>query len=294
MTVSGRPSESLSSQDELVDLHSHTTASDGVLSPTELVDLAASRGLKILAITDHDSTEGIEEALEAARFHPNLQIVPGIEIGTDVTNGEVHILGYLLDYHNPSFQEQLKVMRESRQGRGKRIVAKLANLGIKIEWKRVQEIAGGGSVGRPHIAQAMFERGYIPSLQEAFIKYIGRTGPAYAERYKLTPLEAVKLIARVGGLPVIAHPGDIQSLEALVKKLKPAGLVGIEVYYDGYPPEVMNDLRKLAERHGLIPCGGSDFHGRTPGAESELGSTKVPMPSAQRLLALAQQQSARG
>ncbi|MDO8674189.1 MAG: PHP domain-containing protein, partial [Dehalococcoidia bacterium] len=231
MTVIGQPSELLSNKDQLVDLHSHTSASDGILSPASLVKLAAAKGVQILAITDHDSTHGVEEALAVARSFPNLLVIPGIEIGTDVPNGEVHVLGYYVHYGDQAFQRKLEMLRNARLVRAQKMIARLAKMGVKIEWIRVQEIAGSGSVGRPHLAQAMFEKGYITSLQEAFTKYIGRNCPAYAERYKLTPTEAVQLIASVGGLPVIAHPADIQELEALVKKLKPAGLVGIEAYY---------------------------------------------------------------
>ncbi|MDO8673992.1 MAG: PHP domain-containing protein [Dehalococcoidia bacterium] len=289
MTMNEPLSKPLSSKDRIVDLHSHTSASDGILSPAELVRLAAVRGVSILAITDHDSTQGIEEAIATACSLLDLVVIPGVEIGTDIPNGEVHILGYYVNFRDQAFQSQLEMLRESRLGRARNMIAKLADMGIRIEWSRVQEIAGNGAVGRPHIAQAMFENGHINSLQEAFTKYIGRNGPAYAERFKLTPTGAVQLITSVGGLPVIAHPADIRGLEALVKKLKPAGLVGIEAYYDGYPPEVVGNMVKLANKYDLIPCGGSDFHGRTPEEESDLGSTRVPPESAQRLLALAQQ-----
>lgn len=269
------------------DLHLHSTASDGRLSPQELVRLAAQKGLEVMALTDHDSVEGIVPALEAARAFPPLRVIPGVEIGTDIPHGEVHILGYFVDYTSPQLQETLSRLRNARQERALKMIAKLRNLGIRLEWERVQELAGGGSVGRPHIAQAMLEKGYIPSLREAFIKYIGREGPAYAERMKLTPEEAVEVIKGAGGLAVLAHPLDMEPLEAIIASLKRVGLVGLEVYYNGYPPEAMSDMESLARRHGLILTGGSDFHGLDSATETPLGGVDIPEEAVKSLLALA-------
>ena len=179
-----------------VDLHMHTTESDGRLTPTQLVDVAASNGARIIAITDHDSTQGLAEAYRAAEKHPQLTIIPGIELSTDIPGSEVHILGYFLDYHRPAFQDILNDFREAREDRGRRMVDKLAEMGMPVSWDRVRELAGGGdgAVGRPHVAQAMVEEGYVPAIKDAFDLYIGRTGLAYAERPKLTPPEAVKMI----------------------------------------------------------------------------------------------------
>lgn len=268
-----------------VDLHLHTTASDGRLSPAEVVQLAVKLGLSIIAITDHDTTDGIEPALAAARSFPSLKVIPGVEIGTDIPHGEVHVLGYFIDYAQLELQRTLERLRNSRQDRARRMIAKLEKLGIRIEWSRVQELAGGGSIGRPHIAQAMFERGYIPSIREAFIKYIGREGPAYAEREKMTPAEAVELVISCGGLPVLAHPADIDDLEGFLAQLVAAGLVGIEAYYDGYARETIRWLVSLADKHGLIPCGGSDYHGLDSNAETPPGGVDIPLESARRLIA---------
>ncbi|MBI4301660.1 MAG: PHP domain-containing protein [Chloroflexi bacterium] len=274
-----------------VDLHLHTSASDGRLSPDELVHLAAQRGLRVIAITDHDSTEGIDAALAVAKGFPQLKVIPGVEVGTDIPRGEVHVLGYFIDHHDQAFQTTLKNLRHSRLKRAQTMVAKLADMGIHIEWQRVLELAGGGSVGRPHVAQAMFEAGYIPSLQEAFIKYIGRDGPAYAEREKMTPLEAVELVVKAKGLAVLAHPADIEVLEELLPKLQAAGLVGLEVYYNSYPPEVVARLEALAREKGLIACGGSDYHGLQSSVERDLGTVDVPLTAAEELIALAENKS---
>jgi len=232
-----------------VDLHLHTTASDGRLDPGVLVGVAAKKGLSVIAITDHDSIDGIAPALLAAESFPSLRVIPGVEINTDITNGEVHILGYFIDYRNKELERALETLRNSREARARKMIAKLGELGIDVEWQRVKELAGGGSIGRPHIAQAMFERGYILSFQEAFIKYIGRQGPAYAERERLSPVEAVALVVKAGGLPVLAHPADIADLEELLIELKQAGLVGLEAYYNGYRRAT---IARLVDLRGIL------------------------------------------
>ena len=244
----------------VVDLHLHTTASDGRLTPTELINLVASKGLKAIAVTDHDSTEGLAEALEAAKAYPELKVIPGIELSTDIPGDEIHILAYFINYHEQGVQETLQKFRVGRMGRAKGMVEKLREMGIDIEWQRVQEIAGDGTLGRPHIARAMVEKGYIAQPQEAFSKYIGRNGPAYVEREKLTPSEAVRLITGWGGVAVVAHPAEIGDLSHTLEELKGVGLVGMEVYYAQYPPEKILELANIADKHGLLPCGGSDYH----------------------------------
>jgi predicted metal-dependent phosphoesterase TrpH len=170
-----------------VDLHIHSNYSDGKFYPSELVEKAANLGLKVMAISDHDSVDGIPSAVSAARAFPNLTFIPGVEISTDVPHGEIHVLGYFVDYNNPALLDTLRKMRESRVERARKMVNKLAGMGMKLEWSRVQQIAQSSAVGRPHIAQAMQEKGYISSFKEAFHKYIGRDGPAYVERDKMTP-----------------------------------------------------------------------------------------------------------
>ncbi len=269
------------------DLHIHTTTSDGRLSPTEIVHKAIRLGLSVIAITDHDSVDGIEPALVAATGHPNLLVIPAVELNTDVPQGEIHILGYFIDYQDQSLGGRLQSLRRSRKERGQKIVAKLAQLGIHINWNRVLESAAGAAMGRPHIAQAMLEQGYITSLQEAFDRYIGRNGPAYVEREGLTPAEAVALVLRAKGLPVLAHPAGIEGLESIILELKQAGLVGLEVYYNGYTRGIISRLLDLAQRHSLIPSGGSDYHGIA--AEDALGNVEVPPESIAQLISLAQQ-----
>ncbi|MFC2016603.1 PHP domain-containing protein [Chloroflexota bacterium] len=274
-----------------VDLHIHSTVSDGLLTPAEIVRKSAEAGLTVIALTDHDTVDGIAPALEAAKAFPRLKVIPGIEINTDVPKGEAHVLGYFIDYTHPELQAPLRRMRNSRQERAQGMITKLRNLGLPIEWERVKEIAGSGSIGRPHIARAMLEKGYIASIKEAFTKYIGWGGPAYIEREKRTPEEAVKLILQVNGLPVLAHPFTIKDPEAMVTELKASGLVGIEAYYEGYTAEEINRLVSLAKRHGLITTGGSDYHGLDASAETMIGSADVPIESAEQLIALAERRA---
>jgi predicted metal-dependent phosphoesterase TrpH len=270
-----------------VDLHLHSTASDGKLSPETLVKMAAELGLKYIALTDHDSVAGIPTALEAARAFPGLTFIPGVEISTDVPEGEVHILGYFIDYADPELGKSLEKFRDSRQGRAQGIVTKLKKLGINIDWARVQELAGDGAIGRPHIARAMIEKGYVNKFEEAFEKYIGHGGPAYVERYKMAPAEAVALILSARGLPVLAHPFTVSGPEKLVKGLKTAGLVGLEAYYKDASREDTGTMLRLAEQYGLIATGGSDYHGISASSEVRPGGVDMPLKAAEDLIALA-------
>jgi 3',5'-nucleoside bisphosphate phosphatase len=271
----------------LVDLHVHTSASDGRYAPAELVARAAKAGLTVLAITDHDTVGGITPALEAAQNFPKLTIIPGVEINTDVAGGEAHILGYFIDYNDAALLGKLQEMRNSRQERAQKMVAKLATLGMPLSWDRVTQIAATDSIGRPHVAQALLEKGYISSLKEAFEKYIGKKGhPAYVERSKLTPAEACRLIVKAGGLPVLAHPLTLAEPEAMIKDLKNAGLIGIEVYYGTYQTPDVSRLLALASKYRLVATGGSDYHGLDEATETGLGQSGVPMKSASELIAL--------
>ena len=270
-----------------VDLHLHTTYSDGRLTPTQLVDLVAQRGLRVVAVTDHDSTEGLAEAMEAAAKYPDLTIIPGIELSTDIPGNEIHVLGYFINYIDSGFQSTLSEFREGRLDRASRMVSNLEKLGISIDWERVLELSDGGAVGRPHIAQAMVEKGYIKYPQEAFEKYIGRNGPAYAERPKLAPGDAVRMIQGVGGLSVLAHPARyVEDPEGHLPGLKEAGLVGMEVYYKDYTLEEIGDLLGLCNKYDLIPTGGTDYHALGTPGEMEPGSAGPPLEVTRKLFSL--------
>jgi predicted metal-dependent phosphoesterase TrpH len=261
------------------DLHLHTTASDGRLNPAELVRLARTKGLEVIAITDHDSVGGIDEALEEAGHAPTITAIPGVEINTDLATGELHILGYFIDYRDANLALALEKIRESRVGRAHKMVEKLQELGAPIEWSRVQDMAHGESICRPHIAQALLEKGFVGSEREAFDKYIGRNGPAYVEREKIRPSDAVRMIKSVNGLPVLAHPADIKDLNNLIMELKEAGLVGLEAYYGQYDANTVRRMVRLAGEHGLLTTGGSDYHHFGDDREVSLGSVDIPEDS---------------
>jgi len=270
------------------DLHIHSTTSDGRLTPAEVVREAAKRGLKFMSLTDHDTVDGIASAKAAVQSFPGLKLIPGIEISTDIPDGEVHVLGYFIDYTSRELGAKLARFRNSRLNRAKGMVAKLDKLDIHLDWQRVQQIAGSSVMGRPHIAQAMLEKGYIDTFKQAFTDYIGRDGPAYVEREKVTPAEAVALIIKARGLAVLAHPFTAGDPEAMTIELKSAGLAGIETYYNGYSAEEIEQLVKLAQRHNLITTGGSDFHG-IDSSETVIGGTDLPLASVEELIAKARQ-----
>jgi predicted metal-dependent phosphoesterase TrpH len=268
-----------------VDLHIHTTASDGKFSPAEIVRKAWEAGLNYIAICDHDSVEGILPAQAAMRACREMTLINGVEINTDIPTGELHILGYLYDYENPELQSVMVKLRTSRIERAKKMIGKLRGIGLKIDFERVEELAAGGSIGRPHIAQALLEKGYINNFKEAFLKYISRGGPAYVERDKINPVEAIQLIRRAGGLPVLAHPLTTENYEEYLAELVAAGLMGLEAYYNNYTPEQVQQVVQTAEKYHLITTGGSDFHGLDTMNELPLGTVEVPLEVVTRLLA---------
>ncbi len=273
-----------------IDLHLHTTLSDGRLTPTELLRRAHANGVRILAVTDHDNTDGLAEARTAADAL-GLELIPGIELSTDLGPLGVHVLGYFLRYEDPAFQARLLPMRDDRVSRAQAMVRRLAELGYPIAWERVVEIAGEGSVGRPHLAQALLEAGHVRSITEAFDRFIADHGPAYVDRMKLTPGDAIALIHAYGGVAAVAHPHDAPDVDALIAELAAAGLDGVETYYQGYGPDRVEHLLALARQYDLIPTGGSDYHGFPMGnaadVDNDVGSAPVPEETVERLRARA-------
>lgn len=257
-----------------VDLHVHTTASDGVFSPAEVVSMARAMGLEALAITDHDTLEGIEPAL-CAGLQNGIEIIAGIELGSELQGEEIHILGLLVELDNEDFLAKLKILREDRVKRMEKMVNKLKEFNFPIDMDKVMSISGAGSVGRPHLAEALVKAGVVPSISEAFDRFIGAGRQAYVPRYKLDPLEAVRLISCAGGVPVLAHPGLIKSME-LVGELKNAGLAGLEAGHPAHSAEQTLYYQELARKHGLVATGGSDFHGPGHKAGGQLGLVTVP------------------
>ena len=257
----------------LGDFHTHTRHSDGLLAPTELVKQAAANGVEVLAVTDHDTTAGLAEA-EAAARSANVRLIAGVELSADGDDGDYHLLGYFPSVTavlaNRAFQDQLHAYRVGRQQRGRVMLEKLAALGMPLGWERLLAIAGPAAVGRPHIAQAMVEQGYVASVRDAFDRYLHDDGPVAAEREKLPPRSAIELIRAAGGVAVLAHPCFLPNPAAAVTALKPAGLAGLEVYYKNLSLEEIDTFATLAESTDLIASGGSDYHGihddeRNPG-----------------------------
>jgi predicted metal-dependent phosphoesterase TrpH len=233
-----------------------------------------------LSVTDHDTTDGLDEAIDEAASL-GVDIIPGIEVSCDIPGTEVHLLGFYLDYANPDFQQKIGQFREGRVGRAQEMVRKLSEeCGAPISWQRVKEIAGDGSVGRPHVAQALLEAGHIQTIPEAFDRWIGRNGPAYAEREKLSIEDAIALIHSVGGIASIAHPLYTDGLMEMLPGLVRSGLDAIETYYTGYGPNERGPLLDFVRANGLIASGGSDYHGFPMAGLTEVtnlpGSVDVP------------------
>jgi len=269
-----------------VDLHTHTTASDGVLSPRDLVRLAARHGVRVLAVTDHDSTEGVRAATAEAALYPPLTIVPGLEINCDVEGGEVHLLGYFVDLEAPWFQGFLHEQRAERRARIYRIAERLGQLGMAIDPAEVFALVQEGSAGRPHVAQVMVNHGYVKSVREAFDRYLHAGGPASVPRKRLTPVDAVKVIRRAQGVPVLAHPG-LAGKDEIIPELVAAGLMGIETYYLEHTPAQVAAYQAMCAKLDLIATGGSDYHGIANGRTNQPGTPRVPMAVYDELLSRA-------
>lgn len=261
------------------DLHAHSTASDGVLSPAELVRAAAAVGLTALALTDHDSTAGVAEAAAAAA-QAGLRLVPGVELSTDAIGREVHILGYFCAGRAP-LEELLAEMRAARRRRLEQMVERLRAAGLPVALERVLALAGAGAPGRAHVARALVEAGCAASVEEAFDRYLLPGRPGYVPRRKLHPGEAVRAVIAAGGVAVLAHPGLVGD-DGVLPELLAAGLGGIEVHYPAHTAAQVAHYARLAEELGLIATGGSDFHGRGE-RWGDLGSVTVPAAVVDRL-----------
>ena len=249
----------------MIDLHTHSTASDGTYSPAELVRLARETGLFALALTDHDTVEGLPQALAAAEEH-GIRFVPGVEISVRFEGpGHCHILGYFVDPHSSSLRETLGLLQKARRERNRLMVERLQALGVDLTLEEVAARAGGGEIGRPHFAALLVEKGVVRSVEEAFERYLRKGAPAYVPKARLAPEEAFSAIRTAGGLPVLAHPVHLklsaEELTRYVAGLKEMGLEGLEAYYTDHSREFTTLCLELARRYDLVPTGGSDFHG---------------------------------
>ncbi|UCE63401.1 MAG: PHP domain-containing protein [Nitrospirota bacterium] len=258
-----------------IDLHLHTTYSDGSFSPHEVVTMAHHAGVSTIAITDHDTTDGLPEAFTRASTF-NLHIIPGIEISSQFRGKETHILGYFVTWQDPTFQRRLSFMRETRCTRIPKIINKLKQLGVVITEEEVKDVAGIGSIGRPHIAQVILAKGYVKSVKEAFERYLGHGAAAFVPRDLPDAAEVISWIQEVGGVAVLAHPGWVEEkqngLSPFCEALKECGLQGLEVFYSTHTSKQISEYLFLAKRLDLLVTGGSDFHGQAkPGVEIGVG-----------------------
>jgi predicted metal-dependent phosphoesterase TrpH len=251
--------------DAPIDMHVHTTLSDGTLTPREVVRVARDAGLRAIAITDHDTVRGNQEAIdEGVRL--GVEVVPGVEVSVDFVAGTMHILGYYIDLTCNSLIEVLLRIEHARHKRNEEILDKLGRLGMPLDYEAIKTVAREGPVGRPHIAQALVQKGYVASLREAFDKYLRKGAAAYAERLRFSEADAIQSIRHAGGIAVLAHPkslscGDPESLSTIVARLVSLGLQGVEVYYPSHSTEMERACESLAGQHRLLVTGGTDFHG---------------------------------
>lgn len=252
--------------ESFVELHCHSTASDGTFTPAEVVQLAKRSGMTALALTDHDTVAGVAEA-EAEAGKLGIDFLPGIEISAEFPSpGTMHLLGYGVDPESAVLKELMRQLIEGRDNRNPRMVAKLNELGIRVTMEEWSAEAGGGVLGRPHMAAILVRKGYVKSIKEAFDKYLGSTGAAYADKERLTPKRALELIRESGGVSVLAHPVQLRTendaqLERVVKDLVDLGLEGIEIIHSDHDQVWVDKITGFAKRYGLLMTGGSDFHG---------------------------------
>lgn len=275
-------------QERCVDLHTHTTASDGSMTPAELIRHAYGKGLAAVAITDHDTVEGVEQALTEGK-KLGVEVIAGAEIGVDFSP-EMHLLGFFFSGNYKPILKTLEELRQRREQRNPKIIKKLNELGFDITLGEVNSKAAGGNAGRPHIARLMLDKGYVGSMAEAFDKYLADGRPAFFRKDKLSPEEGITEIVRCGGVPVLAHPiyldRSCEQLDQLLGGLKTIGLKGIEAIYTENTDEQTVGLLRLADKHGLMVSGGSDFHGSyKPDVEigSGRGSLRVPYSLLEKL-----------
>lgn len=257
-----------------IDMHVHSTASDGVLKPSEIIDWAVQLRLKGVAITDHDTVDGLEEAAQSAKAYKDFLFIPGIEFSTQFMDHEIHILGYWIDYKDPGIITLTEKIKDDRTQRGRRIIEKLKELGYNITFEEVLSVTKGGAVGRPHIGRLLVDKGYGRTIQETFETMLGKGKPAYIERFKLSPEEAISAIIKAKGVPVLAHPG-ILNKQIDVIDIVHKGIKGIEVYHSKHEKSDSRRFLKIARNYDLLVTGGSDFHDSFANKQPTIGSEGV-------------------
>lgn len=263
------------------DLHIHTTFSDGSDTPQAVVEKASALGLQTIAITDHDAIGGIEEAKGTA-LKLGLEVIPGVELSSYVEERSFHILGLFINWRDSWLNDKLEFFKQQRELRGKKIVEKLQQLGVKISMMDVLSVSGNGSVGRPHIAEALVRVGAVTSFDQAFEIYIGKNRPAYVRKYQISPAQASEIIHQAGGIAVLAHPLISAGNEEQISQIMEMGMDGIEVYHPKHEEEKIENLRRMAERNGWLITGGSDYHGEER-ALSSLGECGVDNATVEKI-----------
>lgn len=258
-----------------VDLHIHSTASDGTLTSLQIVQLASKLNLRAIAITDHDAIDGLDEAIRASSKFTMTDLIPGVELSSDLNGRSIHFIGYYINHRQESLKNHLSKLREARYQRALAMVKKLQEIGLDIAFQEVLKNAGNGALGRAHLARVMLNKGIIDNIQEAFERYIGRKAPAYVEKYKYSPTDCIKCIIESGGIPVLAHPG-ISSIDEMIPKFIEQGLRGIEIYHSEHTKSDIKKYKKFAENHNLLTTGGSDCHGLFSSKGLLIGSIEVP------------------
>jgi 3',5'-nucleoside bisphosphate phosphatase len=266
---------SLATDDMLVDLHTHTIASDGLVTPEVLVHEAFQRGIAILSVTDHDSTDSVAAAT-ATGEHVGVRVVPGVELSATSSAGDLHLLGYFIDPEGDELQSHLIDYREARNVRARKMIARLQESGVPISLDQVMMKAGGGSVSRAHLGRVLVDLGFADSISDAFARWLGRNRPGFVPREPLIAADAIGLVLRNGGVPVLAHPLTMGDYQRQLPELKAAGLLGIEVYYGPYDPAQRAELLEVARAERLIATGGSDYHGPGHREGRDLGSGMPP------------------
>lgn len=268
-----------------IDLHTHTTASDGLDSPVALVHAARAQGISVLGVTDHDTVDALDSvATEAGRL--GITLVPGVELSTTVDRAEVHVLGYFVDRADDAFRERLADLARARVRRVERMIDVLHGLGYPVDGDAILAHAAEGSIGRPHVARALIAIGAATDVSDAFDRFLKAGRPGYVPRDPFSPEDAVGLLVKHGAIPVLAHPYSTKDIDGTLKRLVPSGLLGLETYYAEYSADQHRELRSIADAWDLVPTGGSDYHGAGFREGRDLGSAPVPDEVAERLFDL--------
>ena len=254
-----------------IDLHSHSTASDGQYPAADVADQAAAAGLSVWALTDHDSVAALGDAAAAAAER-GIRFVPGIELSVQLDRREIHVLGHFVDPHSDALRRFEDLLAENRRARMGEIIHKLASVGVALTPEEIERFSGGKTLGRPHVARAMVDRGVVSSVKEAFDRYLGEGKPAYVGRFRLTAQDAIALVRGAGGAATLAHPGVSRMERGDVERLKGWGLAGIEAYHPDHNPSVREKYRRIAAEFDLVPTAGSDYHGEAVAPGRKLGA----------------------